>query len=294
MKKFVVVGLIVLLLMGVVMAFNPAKEAKKVSIPANALKISPNTYYLGKAIDKKSGKVVEGYAFVKYKKSFGKPGTECGNGVCEPGENARNCPVDCGGNSDSSTCYAFISRGAKWRTVEDYIVNPNNADGLDENFIRDNIAYDISKWEDAADGLLDGNSVDILGNEVAGVVDGADTSSPDDKNEVYFGDVAESGAIAVTIVWYTIGPPFAREIVEWDMVFDDYDFDWANCSLSDCTQKMDFENIATHELGHAVGLDDLYDDTCSEETMYGYANYNETKKRTLEAGDIAGVSELYS
>ena len=56
---------------------------------------------------------------------------------------------------------------------------------------------------------------------------------------------------------------------------------------------MDFENIATHELGHAVGLGDLYND-CTEETMYGYASYGETKKRTLEAGDITGIKKLYS
>lgn len=54
-----------------------------------------------------------------------------------------------------------------------------------------------------------------------------------------------------------------------------------------------FESIATHELGHSVGLDDLYDGSCSEQTMYGYATEGETKKRTLEAGDIAGVQELY-
>jgi hypothetical protein len=58
--------------------------------------------------------------------------------------------------------------------------------------------------------------------------------------------------------------------------------------------KMDFENIATHELGHSVGLGDLYTDACSEQTMYGYADNGETKKRTLEAGDIKGVQELYA
>ena len=35
------------------------------------------------------------------------------------------------------------------------------------------------------------------------------------------------------------------------------------------------------------------DSTCTEETMYAFANFGETKKRTLEAGDIAGVAKLY-
>ena len=56
---------------------------------------------------------------------------------------------------------------------------------------------------------------------------------------------------------------------------------------------MDFENIATHELGHSVGLADLYESKCSEMTMYGYADYGETKKQTLEDGDIKGIKEIY-
>ena len=69
------------------------------------------------------------------------------------------------------------------------------------------------------------------------------------------------------------------------------DFDWSDSGEAG---KMDFENIATHELGHSVGLDDLYNSGCSAETMYGYASEGETNKRTLELGDITGVSELYS
>lgn len=55
----------------------------------------------------------------------------------------------------------------------------------------------------------------------------------------------------------------------------------------------DVRNIATHEAGHAVGLDDLYDNAYSELTMYGYASPKETKKISLEAGDILGTQELY-
>jgi hypothetical protein len=37
-------------------------------------------------------------------------------------------------------------------------------------------------------------------------------------------------------------------------------------------------NIATHELGHGVGLADLYDDQWSEQTMYGYATYGRLRR----------------
>ena len=56
---------------------------------------------------------------------------------------------------------------------------------------------------------------------------------------------------------------------------------------------MDIENIVTHELGHTFGMGDLYDSNCANETMYGYASEAETNKRTLESGDIEGVSKLY-
>ncbi|MDX1607881.1 MAG: matrixin family metalloprotease, partial [Candidatus Spechtbacterales bacterium] len=83
---------------------------------------------------------------------------------------------------------------------------------------------------------------------------------------------------------------FNRELVEWDMVFDDVDFNW---STTGDVNAMDFESISTHELGHAVGLADLYTSDCSEETMYGYATEGETKKRDLNSGDITGMSKLY-
>ncbi len=255
----------------------PDKAKNSVVIPAHAVKVAPGVFYLGKAIDK--GRIVEGYVM------FVKP--TCDNdGICDPEENP-SC-ADCkknGEEPDTSSCYEFLAKGAKWKTVEPYIVDPINTRGLDGTFVSNNLANNIVKWETAG-------SFDILGDEVEGVVDGADLESPDNNNEVYFADIDSEGAIAVAIIWGIFGgPPPFRELVEWDMVFDDVDFDW---SATGEAGKMDFENIATHELGHAVGLGDLYNSECSEQTMYGYADYGETKKRTLEAGDIAGVQKLYS
>ena len=234
---------------------------------------------LGSAVDPETGTVVEGYAIVHYKADFthreghAKGGKSGGNGA--------------------GACYGFLASGARWKTVEPWVVNASNTRGLDAAFVASNLAADIAKWEDAADGTVgDAGSVDILGvGSSTSDVLVADTSSPDGVNEVYFADVSSSGAIAVTIVWgYFSGPPFARELLEWDMIFDDVDFDWSPTGEA---SKMDFENIATHELGHSVGLGDLYNSGCSEETMYGYAAFGEIKKRDLNSGDIAGVSKLY-
>ena len=68
-----------------------------------------------------------------------------------------------------------------------------------------------------------------------------------------------------------------------------YNWNWVTGSSADA---FDFANVATHEIGHAVGLDHP-GNSCTEETMYAYVDFGETKKRTLNAGDILGAQALY-
>jgi len=292
MKKYLILGLTIGLLVSVSVAlagrpdFNPANVSNPVTgevknsvvIPQTAIEAAPNVFYLGTAID--NGRLVEGYAFVDYKKGFVKPGTECGNGICEPGENVNKCPADCGGavEPDDSRCYEFLAKGAKWRATEPYVI-ASDIDVLAT-------ARDLDAWDGQT-------AFNIFGNQdISSVVDGADMVSPDGKNEVMYGNISNQGVIAMAVVWGIFsGPPFARELVEWDVVFDNVDYSWGDATID--STVMDFENIATHEFGHAAGMSDLYEGTCSEQTMYGYASYGEVKKRTLEDGDIKGIQELY-
>ncbi|MBU2082009.1 matrixin family metalloprotease [Patescibacteria group bacterium] len=243
-----------------------AKSQKaKFQLPANAVQVADNVYSLGTAFDKKSGKQVEGYAFIHRKDEAAKSG------------NAK---------LTATACYGFLAKDAKWKGApESWVVNPANARGLDPTFVFGNLTGDIAKWETVADYniLGDGAPTDIP------LI--ADTSAPDNQNEVYFADLSDPNTIAVTIVWGIFGgPTFNRQLVEWDQIYDDATYDW---SMSGEAGKMDFENIATHELGHSVGMGDLYNSNCSNETMYGYAAYGETIKRDLNAGDVIGVNKLY-
>ena len=252
-----------------------SQNTKQYNIPDSAVQISDNVYSLGKAKDTKTGKVVEGFAVVHYKNPEGKI-----SGVSQA--------------KKKNTCYGYLAAGAKWKSVESWVLNPANTRNLAGDFLLNNISFDISKWEDAADGVAgNGRGVNILG-------DGSITSSDlsqfantlDGVNGVYFADITTSGVIAVTTVWGFWGGDIAtREIVEWDQVYNDFDFDW---SASGQSGKMDFENIATHELGHSIGMADLYTTVCNDETMFGYAANGEIKKSTLEQGDIRGINLLYN
>jgi len=270
MKKIIAVSLILgvlLMTVGMVVAGKGSqKQDKEFGLPENAVEVSPGVFYLGKAFDK--GRIVEGYAFLM-KDNQNKQARKPKPDPTEP---------------DTSSCYTFLATGAKWKTTEDYLVDPVNTGGLYGDFITSNLATDISKWETAS-------GFNILGNGETGEVELSEIGTLNNKNEVMFADIDSPGAIGVTIIWGIFGGrPSSRVLVEWDMVFDDADFDWSSAGE---VGKMDFENIATHELGHAVGMGDLYTNECSEQTMYGYAGYGETKKRTLESGDIAGISALY-
>jgi hypothetical protein len=57
--------------------------------------------------------------------------------------------------------------------------------------------------------------------------------------------------------------------------------------------KIDVQNVATHELGHWLTLLDLCGGGDSDKTMYGYTYAGETKKRTLDSDDIAGINYIY-
>ena len=107
------------------------------------------------------------------------------------------------------------------------------------------------------------------------------------ENAIDFGNYPTEGVIAVTTVWYN---PATKAIVEFDMRFDT-DYDWGDATQNPAV--MDLQNIATHELGHGVGLSDIYTSACSVVTMYGYSNEGDIEKRTLEQPDIQGLQKMY-
>jgi len=244
-------------------ANSKAKEMTVVSIPTNAKKIGDGVYDLGFKVH--NGQIMQGTLYVFSDKEFVKPSGS-------------------GGKGGGDTCYTYITSGAKWRSEESWGISTVNAPITDATNILVNA---IGQWENA----------DTPANSIMGSFDsnmivdaGSIGVSMNDKNEVAFGDIADNGVIAATWVWRTTaGPPSQRYIAEWDQIYDVVSFRWSN--NGDAT-SMDFANIATHEIGHAVGMGHPAS-TCTLETMYAYASNGEIIKRDLYNGDIIGVNRLY-
>ncbi len=252
---------------------NPkAKEMVVVSIPENAREIGNGVYDLGFKVH--NGKIMQGTLYIFSDKQFAKPDGTPGKG---PGGGG-------GGGDESSTCYSYITKGAKWRSEEPWTISTDNAPG---NYVTNILVNAVNQWETAG-----GDSNSIMGSLVTPFNGDVSTigNSMNDKNEVAFGDIDEEGVIAATWVWRTVsGPPSQRYIAEWDQVYDVVSYNW---STNQTPGTMDFDNIATHEVGHAVGLGHP-ESACTLETMYAYASFQEIIKRDLYTGDIAGVNGLY-
>jgi len=193
-------------------------------------------------------------------------------------------PPSAGGNK-LIQCYGFLANAAKWKTTEDYIVNDTNS-GNSHNFVLNTVNAGIAEWETYGGGKIFG----------IGVPDKSAPYNPntvDGRNVVAFGYYGDPDVIAVTTVWgYFSVPPQTRVLVEWDMLFNTGSFSFGINDNPDIP-VMDLQNIATHELGHSAGMDDVYSTSCTLETEYGYSDYGEIIKRDLHNADIAGIKKLY-
>jgi Matrixin len=108
----------------------------------------------------------------------------------------------------------------------------------------------------------------------------------DGVNCVSRGNLGSGGILAQNSFWYSRR---TKLVAENDIVFNTY-YPW---STSGASGYYDVQNIGTHEIGHCLVLDDIYKSYQSEMTMYGYGGLGETKKSTLESGDIDGIKYIY-
>jgi hypothetical protein len=213
---------------------------------------------------------LEKKVFIHYRQGYGKPdGLPNAAKVKDP------------------SCYGFLSKGMYWKTLpQGVVLDTANDDGLAPSFVEDAVGLALNEWdrhtnEELFSGITSGEAD----------WDGDTGDQMDNRNEILFGSYLDPNVIAVTAIWgYYNVPPKMKEILEFDILFNEA-FAWGNGETN--PSLMDLQNIATHELGHGLGMDDLYINACEPVTMFGYSDYGDIDKRTLEPADITGFQKLY-
>ena len=165
---------------------------------------------------------------------------------------------------------------------ENYLINANCVDSAagDANAQRVQLQNGVAAWNSA-------------GADFQFTYGGTTTLSSvtyNNTNIVFFSTSPPDGGsyVAATYIWYS-----GSNITEIDLVFNDRDYTWWNGSGSCGSNKMDIWNVAAHEFGHWLCLEDLYNGSDSAKTMYGYVSYCDIHARTLDADDINGIIAIY-
>jgi len=174
---------------------------------------------------------------------------------------------------DSMTNPHYKLLNYHWYTTAKYWVNPSNKYGFSVSEVVTAVKASADTWDKETAAAV--FSYQGTTTKKTGRYDG--------YNVVAWG-AYQAGAIAVTYIWYS-----GSQILETDTRMNTF-YKW---NLNGEAGKMDVPNIMTHEFGHWAGLADLYNDVDYWLTMYGYADFGETYKRTLGLGDINGLEAWY-
>lgn len=111
------------------------------------------------------------------------------------------------------------------------------------------------------------------------------------KNEIYWGET-QSIAVTKTLTNGYLG--VYGDVLEKDIIFNNK-LNW-NFNLPN-SNEFDVETITLHEMGHCVGLRDLYGNlpgysSDQNKIMFGLFDYGEIR-RTLSSADITGIQYIY-
>jgi predicted Zn-dependent protease len=180
-----------------------------------------------------------------------------------------------------SDCYSLLNVQDPTLPLH-YAINPANPDNLSEDFVVSAITAAAHTWNRAVkrDAFDNHFSIDYTAQAPKG----------DGTNTIAFSDIfLDSSVIAATSLYIdTSTTPFT--IFEFDILLNSK-YTWGDATRD--PNVMDLQAVVTHELGHALGLGDVWEPACSQATMYGFGTSGETQDRTLSKPDITGLRVIY-
>jgi hypothetical protein len=207
---------------------------------------------------------------------------------------AADAPSTTGPCARATTCPDYLLRSARWPTDANgtAVINWKFNDegrravrapaGLLENAVNAAMAQ-WSHWDSNIVFRYQGLTTAAFG------APGKDGSCADGTNAVTWGKF-DPDIIAMAGICTDDAGKLVRDA---DLALN-VTYHWENINGKPSTRhSIDIQSIVTHELGHWLGLLDLYSPRDIHQTMSGYAGYGETNKRTPALGDIIGVQTLF-
>ena len=203
--------------------------------------------------------------------------------VSSTSSNLLSAPVY---TADGGDADAYILAGWRWNTKDPQLkfVLKNDAylkgEGLTASNVQTAVAAAANTWDAASNqNLFADSSLVTVSSTVA-------TDRYNKINTINWKPVTGT-CLAYARTWYssTLVDGY-KTALDSDLVFNTK-YSWRT---DGSTGGVDVQSIALHELGHTLGLSDLYTSADSAQTMYGYYD---GKDHTLGNGDAAGIWKLY-
>jgi len=164
------------------------------------------------------------------------------------------------------------------------VINSDGSDDINDGSEATAIRNAISAWNNVGGSEL--AFVEDLSSPQRARRDWASTDSrlilfDEDNDSGYFPGM--SGIVALTpITFYTNG-----QIIDADILFNGSNFTFTTRGQ---VARFDVQDVATHELGHLLGLDHS---GCAGATMYPYVDSTVVLHRSLSIDDVRGARHIY-